>query len=119
MLRCVKGFMHAMSRITEFLSGRFPESYAHHLGAILSAYNESGVSPPHLAREVTSGCDGKLWTAVWEAILYQHLSSLGFKPRSVVTKAGQAGPDFCIIPAGIRIWIEAVVPSPKGIPLDI
>jgi hypothetical protein len=68
-----------MSRITEILSGRFPESYAHHLGELLSAFNDSGLASPHLVEEVSSGEDGKLWARVWEAMLYHHRRSIGIK----------------------------------------
>lgn len=31
-------------------------------------------------------------------------------------KSGEAGPDFCIVSQEQTIWIEAVTPSPEGIP---
>ncbi len=108
-----------MSRITEFLSGRFPQNddYADHLGELLSAYENSELAPPNLVSEVASGGDGKLWAHVWEAMLYRYLSNLGFDPQTAgVTKAGQRGPDFGIMHQGLRIWIEAVTPAPTGIP---
>ena len=69
-----------MSQITEFLCKRFPESYAHGLGETLSAFNDSGLASPHLVKEIETGEEGKLWARVWEAMLYHHLLSLGFKP---------------------------------------
>lgn len=69
--------------------------------------------------EVASGDDGKLWAHVWEAMLYRYLSNLGFELQTAgVTKAGQRGPDFGIMHHGLRIWIEAVTPTPIGIPRD-
>jgi type I restriction enzyme S subunit len=108
-----------MSEIRKFLVIRFTgnNDYAEHLGRLLVEYQESGVAPPHLVSEITSGCDGKLWAGVWEAMLYRHLSSLGFTPRGTVTKSNQFGPDFAIEHKGRRIWIEAVTPAPKDIPL--
>jgi hypothetical protein len=98
---------------------RFPQSYAHHLGELLSAYQASGLAPPNLVSEVASGDHGTLWSHVWEAMLYRHLLSLGFEPKTAgVTKAGQRGPDFGIMHQGLRIWIEAVTPAPIGIPPD-
>jgi hypothetical protein len=106
-----------MSRITEILSGRFPKSYARHLGELLSAYQGSGLASPHLVEEVVSGEDGKLWARVWEAMLYRHLVSLGFQPHSFgMKKSGERGPDFGIVYQEQTIWIEAVTPSPEGIP---
>ena len=110
-----------MSLITEFLARRFPQNddYAQHLGKLLSTYEDSGLAPPNLVSEVVSGCDGKLWAHVWEAMLYRYLLNLGFEPQTAgVTKSGQRGPDFGIMHQGLRIWIEAVTPSPTGIPLD-
>jgi type I restriction enzyme S subunit len=108
-----------MPAITEFLEGRFHPSYSAHLGDLLSAYETSGLAPPNLVRQVTSGDEQHLWAHVWEAILYQHLSALGFRFREGgVKKAGQLGPDFGVLHEGKTIWIEAVVPSPEGIPAD-
>ncbi len=90
-----------------------------HLVELLSVYRDSGQAPPNLVREVTSGDDGKIWAHVWEAMLYRYLSNLGFEPQTAgVKKAGQRGPDFGIVHEGLRIWIEAVTPDPKGIPSD-
>lgn len=98
---------------------KFSESYVQHLEELLSAYQASALAPPNLVREVASGDDGKLWAHVWEAMLYRHLMNMGFEPQSAgVTKAGQRGPDFGIMHQGLRIWIEAVTPAPKGIPSD-
>jgi hypothetical protein len=48
---------------------------------------------------------------------YDHLLRLGFVPRSpTMKKSGEAGPDFCIVSQEQTIWIEAVTPSPEGIP---
>jgi hypothetical protein len=110
-----------MSLITKFLARRFPQNddYAQHLGKLLSTYEDSGLAPPNLVSEVVSGCDGKLWAHVWEAMLYRYLLNLGFEPQTAgVTKSGQRGPDFGIMHQGLRIWIEAVTPSPRGIPID-
>jgi type I restriction enzyme S subunit len=108
-----------MSAISEFLEGRFHPSYLAHLGDLLSAYEASGLVPPNLVTQVTSGDEQRLWAHVWEAILYRHLSVLGFRFRGGgVKKAGQLGPDFGVLHEGKTIWIEAVVPSPEGIPAD-
>lgn len=72
-----------------------------------------------MVAEVTSGDDGKLCARVWEAMLYRHLSTLGFEFRKTdVMKSGNPGPDFCIVHKGQIIWIEAVTPAPEGILQD-
>jgi hypothetical protein len=108
-----------VSQIKEFLCKQFPESYAHHLEELLSEFNKSGLASPHLASEVQSGDDGKLWARVWEAMLYRHLLGLGFKPcTTYMKKSGERGPDFRIVYQEQIIWIEAVTPAPEGIPPD-
>lgn len=98
-----------------FLARRFPCNYACHLAELLVAFDNSGLASPHLADEVMSGDDGKLWSRVWEAILYRHLSNLGFEFRCDCI---QHGPDFGINYKGQTIWIEAVTPATEGIPSD-
>ena len=50
-------------------------------------------------------------------MLYHHLVSLGLQPHSSgVKKSGERGPDFAIVHEGQTIWVEAVTPSPEGIP---
>jgi hypothetical protein len=108
-----------MSKITEFLVHRFPQNKVApgYFGELLSAYEASGLAPPHLVAEVTSGDDGKLLSCVWEAHLHRHLLACGFEfCRDRVGKSGQKGPDFGIIYDGKTVWIEAVCPAPEGIP---
>jgi hypothetical protein len=110
-----------MSSIGDFLARQFPQQpvWACHFDELLSAYESSGLADRNLVVEVTSGDIGKLHARVWEAMLYRHLSTLGFEFRKTdVTKSGKSGPDFCIMHKGQIIWIEAVTPAPKGIPLD-
>jgi hypothetical protein len=108
-----------MSRIPEILARRFLENnyYEHDLGKLLSDYEKSGLASPHLVEEIRSGEAGKLWARVWEAMLYHHLLGLGFQFHSVaMKKSGEHGPDFGIMYQEKLIWIEAVTPSPEGIP---
>jgi hypothetical protein len=110
-----------MSQIEDFLACRFPQQsvWQRHLGELLSAYEGSGLADQHLVTEVISGDDGKLCARVWEAMLYRHLSRLGFDFQKIhATKSGTPGPDFCIGHNGQIIWIEAVTPAPEGIPQD-
>ena len=110
-----------MSRITEFLDVQFPNNsvYPGHLGELLTAYACSGLAPPNLVQQVTSGNEQEFWAHIWEAMLYRHLSDLRFEFRQGgVKKAGQLGPDFGVLHDGKTIWIEAVTPSPEGIPAE-
>ncbi len=110
-----------MGQFLETLTQRYKysETYLRHLDELLSDYNASGIAPPHLGQELSTADDGKLHAHAWEAILFRHIKSLGLELLpSLVTKAGQDGPDFGVVFAGKRIWIEAIVPSPEGIPAD-
>ena len=89
-----------------------------HFGELLTQYANSDLSPPHLVKEIETKEEGKLWSYLWEAMLYRHLISMGYELRNSVTAAGQHGPDFCVNYRGRTIWIEAIVPSPVGIPAD-
>lgn len=107
-------------RIHTALQSHFPNNHVaqEHFGELLTHYVESGLAPPHLVNEIEAGVQGKLWSYIWEAMLYRHLNFLGFTLQSSVTKAGQHGPDFRIDYEGRTIWIEAIAPSPEGIPGD-
>ena len=111
----------SMSLSADFLSNRFPLSDVAQsfYKKLLVAYQASGLAPPNFASEVTSGDDGKFLAHVWEALLYRHLTALGCEFRTgLVNRSGQRGPDFGIIHRETTVWIEAVVPSPEGIPSD-
>jgi type I restriction enzyme S subunit len=107
-------------RISAVLSHRFPgNSIAQsHFGQLLIEYVEANIGPPHLVRELESRDEGKLWSCIWEAMLYRHLRLQGYEPQGSTKSTGQEGPDFRVEHAGRTIWIEAVVASPKGIPAD-
>jgi hypothetical protein len=110
-----------MSRISEILARRFPENdyYEHDLGKLLSEYEKSGLASPHFVEEIESGEAGKLWSRVWEAMLYRYLLSRGDGVDSAPRKkSGEHGPDFRIVHQGQTIWIEAVTPAPERIPPD-
>lgn len=107
-------------RIGAVLERRFPNNKIAptHFGQLLIEFAESGVGPPHLVDELETDDEGKLWSCIWEAMLYRHLRTQGYEPKGVAKRTGQHGPDFRIEHAGRTIWIEAVVPGPHGIPAD-
>jgi hypothetical protein len=110
-----------MSWIIQVLQTKFADNTVAqtHYGDLLSAYEASGLAPPNLEKEIRAGGNRGFWTHVWEAILFRYLSDLGFQFRyDKVSKAGQNGPDFGIVYNDTTIWIEAVAPSPEGIPVD-
>jgi len=107
-------------RIDAVLARRFPNNgiAPPHYGELLSEYAKARIGPPHLLEELETGDEGKLWSCIWEAMLYRKLCALGFTPTGPTKRAGQNRPDFRIEHDGRVIWIEAVVPGPQGIPAD-
>ena|ERR1700730_7878161 len=107
-------------RLAAALHGRYPNNSVapKHYGKLLLSYAESGFGPPHLVDEIETGDEGKFWSAVWEAMLYGQFVSEGCTLRRTSKPSGQNGPDFRIDQRGQTIWIEAIVPSPEGIPTD-
>jgi hypothetical protein len=67
----------------------------------------------HFVNELTSGSNEKFWQRMWEMQLGRTLTLLGHNPFSPAH-----GPDYQILHGGSRIWIEAISPSPKGLPAD-
>jgi hypothetical protein len=112
--------MSKRQRIAAALHKQFPNNIVapNHFGDLLTQYAESGLSPPHLVAEIETSDEGKLWSYIWEAMLYRHLSSMSYALQKSVTAAGQRGPDFCVEYKGRAIWIEATAPSPEGIAAD-
>lgn len=108
------------ARIAGFLETKFPNNTiaADHYGDLLIPYAQSGLAPPHMQSELETGDEGKFWSSVWEAMLYRHLRALGYALRNNATSSGQNGPDFCFAHGTSTIWVEAIVPSPEGIPAD-
>jgi hypothetical protein len=107
-------------RIEAVLRRRFPNNdiAPKHFAELLAEYAESGLSAPNLVAEIETEDEGKLWSNIWEAMLYRHLHSTDYTLRNLSKASGQHGPDFGIDHNGRTIWIDAVVPSPEGIPAD-
>ncbi len=107
-------------RIASALERRFPNNKVapNHYGCLLAEYVESGLAPPNAIEELETGDEQKFWSLAWESMLYRHLKAQGYQLRNRNTAAGQDGPDFCFDVNGNTVWVEAVVPSPEGIPLD-
>jgi|SRR5579871_4530481 len=86
-----------------------------HMTALLGEYHESGVGPSNLVNEIETREDEKVWPFIWEAMLYRHLRRHDYSPTG---GRQRKRPDFRIEHDGRVIWIEAVCPMPKGIPLE-
>ncbi|MES2255510.1 MAG: hypothetical protein V4559_10765 [Pseudomonadota bacterium] len=110
--------LNRSQRLEAVLAKRFPNNqiYPGHLLRLLTEYADSGLAPPHMIEEIETGEEGKLWSHLWEAMLYRHFTAQGYELRNRSGPGGQNGPDFRFDRDGKTIWVEAVVPSPEGIP---
>jgi len=110
-----------MKNIMNILQQRYPNnSHAvEHFGNLLINYYKSELAPPHMISELETKNDGKFWSHIWEALLFDHLKLMGFEfVNDRVSQRGQIGPDFGIKYENKIIWFEAVAPEPEGIPKD-
>jgi len=96
------------------------ERSAQHYADIFRPYLASGFAPPHALAEIMSSDDQKFWANFWEASLYWHFNRQNHfsLDNSHVKKSGQNGPDFKLRHGNLNVWIEAIAPSPTGIPAD-
>jgi hypothetical protein len=60
--------------------------------------------------EFTNGKRESFAQRTWEMLLARHLHSQG---HAIVCRNG--GPDFLFDYRGVRVWVEAVAPEPKGL----
>lgn len=65
----------------------------------------------HVVSQLINNDDEQFWQRLWELRLGSHLLRLGYKPYSPKT-----GPDFRFEVGGLTVWIEAISPTPRGIP---
>lgn len=114
-------FVSAQDNIVEALKGPFehPYSFEHpHFAEILNDYQQSGLAPPNLVSELLTHDLGKVWSHLWEAMLFRHLSGLRHSLSNRSSARGQDGPDFSFQFEGKQVWVEAVVPAPGDISVD-
>lgn len=74
-------------------------------------YDSWGVKDNKFNQDFTDGRDEHFYPYVWEMLLARHLKNIGLEISSE-----DEGPDFKIDYQGQTIWIEAVCPSPEGLP---
>ena len=83
-------------RIGAVIERQFPNNKmgGPHFCQLLTEYAESGIGPPHLVDELETDENDKLWSCIWEAMLYRHLRAHGYEPKGTARHTGQYGPDF-------------------------
>jgi hypothetical protein len=108
-----------MQRLATFLEQKYPgtkqrEAFRAEVMRFCSAFVASGMADAKFEREITSGTDGKFWSYLSEALIFEQIKNKSFPIR---TRIG-VGPDFLITDGNRRIWIEVICPEPSGIPKD-
>lgn len=108
-----------MPTVAEYLESRYPgdgprSAYREHLARVIDEFLVSGLADSKYEVELKSGLDGKFWSCLSEALVYQRIKHLDLPARS---KLGE-GPDFLVQCGSKRVWIEVVCPEPVGVPSD-
>ena len=80
----------------------------------LAQYQGAGFASPQFHADLNSGDDDQFFQQLWEMVLGCHLLDLGL---DVQAPKGNA-PDFLVKHERMRIWVEAICPTPKGVPVD-
>ena len=104
-----------MSDVRKFLQNKYADNIEV-LGALTALYDEFtswGIKDKIFDQDFIDGRPEHFYARVWEMVLARHLIELGYDVSS-----SDAGPDFLIEHSGTRIWIEAVCPTPIGLPDD-
>lgn len=77
----------------------------------IRAFAAAGLGDPQCFQALTIGRDEEMWQRIWEVLLGTYLVDCGFEPKSP-----RDSPDFLIQNLGRSIWLEAVCPTPRGLP---
>lgn len=80
----------------------------------LAQYQAAGFDSPQFHADLNSGDEHQFFQQLWEMVLGCHLLDLGL---AVQAPKGNA-PDFLVEHEGQRIWVEAICPTPKGVPAE-
>ncbi|MGY4505786.1 hypothetical protein ACVWYH_009743 [Bradyrhizobium sp. GM24.11] len=75
------------------------------------SYRGLGLPNAHFVKEFTCGKPDTFAQRLWEMLLGRHLSAQGYTLTSP-----DHGPDFRFVHQGLVVWVEAVSPSPRGLP---
>jgi hypothetical protein len=104
-----------MDAVEEYLSRRFAENAEVRdcLTVLYQQFREWGLKDGKFDQDFTDGADDHFYAYTWEMVLARHLVKCGLEVSSA-----DEGPDFKVPHKGSAIWIEAICPSPVGIPDD-
>lgn len=74
-------------------------------------FRDSGLTDPNFEKEIASGRDYTFEQRTWEMTLANHLANEGHALSS-----SDNGPDLRLVDRGRTVWIEAIAPTPEGLP---
>lgn len=104
-----------MDRVEEFLTERYANN--HELkDSVIHLYRQYatwGLKDTKFNQDFTDGRDEHFYSYLWEMLLARYFRGIGLD----LTSADE-GPDFRINWNGRAIWVEAICPSPVGLPAD-
>lgn len=104
-----------MNRVESFLRNRFPNNpkLTDCLIDLHRRYADWGLKDTKFDQDFTDGEDEHFYSYLWEMLLASHFHGIGLDISSA-----DEGPDFKIDRSGQTIWVEAICPSPAGLPDD-
>ncbi len=104
-----------MNRVENFLANRFPNNakLTDCLIDLHRRYADWDLKDTKFDQDFTDGQDDHFYSYLWEMLLASHFKNIGLDISSA-----DEGPDFRIDRSGQTIWIEAICPSPSGLPDD-
>lgn len=102
-----------MNRVDDFLANQFPNNprLTDCLIDLHRRYADWGLKDTKFNQDFTDGTDDHFYAYLWEMLLASHLKNIRLDISST-----DEGPDFKIDHSGQTIWVEAICPSPSGLP---
>ncbi len=104
-----------MDVVKAFLDAQYEhnEDVRRALYSLYTEYISWGIHDSNFAEKFSKGSPEHFHGCLWEMQLAKHFKGLG-----LALSSADDGPDFCIQDSNGPIWVEAVAPSPRGIPED-
>lgn len=102
-----------LSQVENYLAERYADNpeVLGRLTELYQQYDSWGLKDNKFDQDFTDGRDEHFYPYVWEMLLARHLKMLELDISS-----DDEGPDFKIDHHGQTIWVEAICPSPEGLP---
>lgn len=104
-----------MNRVEDFLADKFRNNtkLINCLVDLYRRYEEWDLKDTKFDKDFTDGRDDHFYAYLWEMLLASHLKDIGLEIGSA-----DEGPDYRVSLTDQTIWVEAICPSPSGLPND-